>query len=99
LTSLAQAVTRQVLLGRGNAAAEPTDGPEVERVQGALLGKLLGFYARSFIRHVGPQHAAAVIDELQRESLRSYVHARSAMKPVLDRELQALAGRILKEAF
>jgi hypothetical protein len=101
LKSRAQAVTLQVLPGHHDAAAAATsmESPEAQRVQGALLGKLLGFYARTFIRHVGRQRAAAVVEELQREPLQRYVRARSGIKPVLDRHLRALIMHILKEVF
>jgi hypothetical protein len=75
LCGLAQAVTRQVLLEHGGAAADPQllTSPEAQRIQEILVGMLAGFHARLFIRHVGEPHTAAVMTELERKPLRDYV--------------------------
>jgi len=101
LHSLAQAVTREVLLQRGADAADPLllSNSEAQRVREALLSLLVAFYARLFIQQVGEPHAAMVFEELEREPLRSYLRARSAMKPALDRGLMELVGRIMREVL
>jgi len=101
LNSLARAVTQQVLIRGGKDAADPMlmASSEAQRAQGVVLGSLVGFYARLFIKHVGEPHAAAVVEELEREPLRSYLRARTAMKPVLDRGLNELAVRLARKVL
>jgi hypothetical protein len=97
LHALAQAVTRQVLLEHGGDAANPQllAAPEAQRIQAIVLGMLAGFHARLFLRHVGEAHAVAVMAELERNPLRDYVFARSAMKAAFDRALVRLTREIL----
>jgi hypothetical protein len=101
LNTLAGAVTQKVLFSRCHAATGSLllASPDAQRVQGVLLGMLVGFYARLFIKHVGEQHAAAVVAELEREPMRSYLRARNAMKPALDRGLKELAVCLAREVF
>jgi hypothetical protein len=101
LQGLARAVTTQVLAPEGQAlaGAAARESDDVERIQAALLEKLVTFHARCFVRHVGQNHAAAVLDELQHEPLASYVRARRAMNPALDRGLQQLLLRIVREVL
>lgn len=98
LNGLARAVTSQVLAAQGQVATGATPA-EVAAIHSALLEKLVTFHARSFVRHVGQAHAAAVLGELQREPLASYVRARRALKPALDRGLQLMLLRIMKEVL
>jgi hypothetical protein len=100
LNGLAQGVTRNVLIERG-AAADPQllASSEARRIQSALLVTLVGFYARLFIRHVGEQHAAATVQELDQEPLRSYLRTRRAMKPELQSRMAELSARIFKKVF
>jgi len=89
------------LLQGGADANDPLllSSPESQRVREAALGLLLAFYARGFILHVGEPHAAAVFEELERDPLRSYLRARAAMKPALDRALLEMVTRMMGEVF
>jgi hypothetical protein len=73
--------------------------PEARIMREALLAQLVAFYARLFIRHVGEQHAAAVVTELEAGALPSYLRARNAMKPALDRGLLEMVGSMTREVF
>lgn len=101
LGSVAQAVTQAVSreCGADASGALLQRSPEAQRMQEVLVAELVAFHARLFVRHVGKQHAAAVVAELEREALRSYVRARNAMKPALDRGLLEMVERMTREVF
>jgi hypothetical protein len=97
--SVVQTIVRRFIASRGEDPADPEvqNSPDVQRVKAGLFSVYPDFqrlYTDLFIKHVGAEHAPAVLEELKREPLQRYLHARSAMNAELHRALIALRDRM-----
>lgn len=94
-----ETIVRRFITSRGGDPLNPAtlNGPDVERVKAGLFSLYPDFqrlYAELFVKHVGAEHAPAVLAELQREPLQRYLAARSAMTAELKQGLAALRDRM-----
>jgi hypothetical protein len=92
-------IVRRFISSRGGDPLniEILNSADVQRVKAGLFSVYPAFqrlYSDLFIKHVGEEHAPAVLAELRREPLQRYLYARSAMNGELNRGLADLRDRM-----
>ena len=96
---LVQLLTQHFVRAAGGDPEKPEchDDPRVALVRESLMSRYPEFqrlYSATFVKHVGSQHAAAVLAELASEPLQRYVRARAAMAPEFVAGLRQLTQRM-----
>jgi hypothetical protein len=97
--NVVQTIVRRFIASRGGDPSSPEaqSSPEVQRVKAGLFSVYPDFqrlYAELFIKHVGAEHAPAVLQELRRKPLQRYLYARSVMTGELNKGLAELRDRM-----
>jgi len=94
-----QTIVRRYIASRGGDPTSPEAhaSPEVQRMKAGMFSiypRFQNLYAELFVKYIGREQAAHVLEELRREPLQRYLQARSAMTGELSRGLAELRDRM-----
>jgi hypothetical protein len=103
--ALAQSVVRQSLAAANRSGANGKAPAEAAKAAQVIFARLWSMYPEFesiysvlFTQHVGSEHAADVLNELQRAPMQRYLRARRRMAAELAEELQQLKRRMAAAA-